>query len=49
MIRFEDMGYSRVEVLELGEDGVWRGTAEKDGATIAIEFDAPGSVTEGAR
>ncbi len=49
MIRFEDMGSGNVEGLELGADGVWRATSEKDGATIAIELDEQGNVTEGAR
>lgn len=46
--RFEEMGYSNVEELELGQDGIWRATAEKDGTTIALELDQQGNATESA-
>lgn len=44
----EEMGYSDVEDLHQGEDGLWRGKAEKAGASVVVTVDDQGNVTEGA-
>ena len=41
-------GYDTVSALTKGSDGVWRGTATKGGASIAVGLDFKGNVTEGA-
>ena len=46
--RMEEMGYGNVVDLELGEDGFWRGKAEKAGASVVVTLDDQGNVTEAA-
>ena len=38
-------GYSVVSPLTKGEDGVWRGTATKDGQTVKVALDFKGNVS----
>ena len=40
-------GYSDVSGLTKGPDGVWRGTATKDGVTRNVALDFKGNVSEG--
>jgi len=40
-------GYTDVSALTKGKDGVWRGTATKDGASRAVALDFKGNVSEG--
>ena len=40
-------GYASVSNLVKGKDGVWRGTATKNGATINVGLDFKGNVSEG--
>ena len=44
----EKSGYTNVEGLSKGKDGVWRGTAMKNGATVPVGMDFKGNVVEGA-
>jgi hypothetical protein len=44
--RIEEMGYSNVVDLRQGDDGFWRGAAEKGGARVAVTLDDKGNVTE---
>ena len=39
-------GYTAVSALTKDNDGVWRGTATKDGAPISVSLDFKGNVTE---
>ena len=39
-------GYTAVSALTKGDDGVWRGTATKDGAPVSVSLDFKGNVTE---
>lgn len=39
-------GYTAVSALTKGDDGVWRGTATKDGAPVSVALDFKGDVTE---
>ncbi len=41
-------GYGSITTLTKGQDGVWRGTATKNGALVAIALDYKGNVVEGA-
>ncbi len=43
----EKSGYTNVEGLSKGKDGVWRGTAMKNGATVQVGMDFKGNVVEG--
>ena len=45
--RMEEMGYGNVADLERGDDGFWRGTAEKAGASVVVTLDDQGNATEG--
>jgi hypothetical protein len=47
--RIEEMGYGEVTDLQMGEGGLWRATAEKDGATVAVTVDGEGKVAETAK
>jgi hypothetical protein len=40
-------GYTDVTGLTKGEDGVWRGTATKNGASVPVAMDFKGNVSEG--
>ena len=44
----EEMGYGSVVDVERGEDGFWRGKAEKAGASVVVTLDDQGNVTEDA-
>ncbi|MGI6246567.1 MAG: PepSY domain-containing protein [Pseudochelatococcus sp.] len=44
--RIADNGYTDVGALALDADGVWRGTATKDGATVGVGVDFQGNVVE---
>lgn len=41
-------GYESVTGLAKGKDGVWRGTATKNGASVEVGMDFKGNVSEGA-
>lgn len=41
-------GYQSVTGLAKGKDGVWRGTAMKNGASVDVGMDFKGNVSEGA-
>jgi hypothetical protein len=41
-------GYDAVSSLNKGADGVWRGTATKNGAPVSVALDFKGDVTEAA-
>ncbi len=43
----EDKGFTKVHGLKKDKDGVWRGTAMKDGATVHVGLDFKGNVTTG--
>lgn len=47
--RIEEAGYANVLDLKLGEDGIWRGKAEKSGSTVEVALDYQGNVTEGSQ
>ena len=38
-------GYANVSRLTKGKDGVWRGTAQKDGRTVKVALDFKGNVS----
>lgn len=42
-------GYDAVSSLNESSDGVWRGTATKNGAPVSVALDFKGNVTEAAR
>jgi opacity protein-like surface antigen len=42
-------GYAKVSPLAKGSDGVWRGTALKDGATVKVALDFKGNVSTAGR
>lgn len=41
----EKAGYTDIGGLMKAEDGVWRGSAKKNGATVAVTVDFKGNVT----
>ena len=43
--RVEDAGYTKVGALQKDDKGVWRTTAMKDGASVAVAVDFKGNVT----
>lgn len=43
--RIEDAGYKNVTGLKLDGQGVWRGTAMKDGKEAGVSLDFQGNVT----
>jgi hypothetical protein len=43
--RLAEMGYTNVTGLTMGEDGIWRGQAQKDGANVQVAVDFQGNVT----
>lgn len=43
--RIEDAGYTDVAGLKLDDQGVWRGTASKDGKPANVSLDFQGNVT----
>ena len=42
--RIESHGYTSVSGLQKDAQGVWRGTATKDGRTVAVSLDFQGNV-----
>jgi putative membrane protein len=38
-------GYASVSPLTKGDDGIWRGTAQKDGRTVKVALDFKGNVS----
>ncbi len=38
-------GYAAVSSLTKGNDGIWRGTAKKDGKTVKVALDFKGNVS----
>ena len=42
--RLEDRGFTNVGRLEKDDNGVWRGTAMKDGRTVDVSVDYQGNV-----
>lgn len=44
--RIAEAGYTDVSPLTLDANGVWRGTAAKDGATVSVGIDFQGNVVE---
>jgi hypothetical protein len=47
--RIEAKGYSEVTALIKGEDGIWSGTAKKDGKPVSVKLDYQGNITEAAK
>lgn len=47
MRHIEHSGYTGVTGLSKGNDGVWRGTAMKGGASVDVAMDFKGNVTQG--
>jgi protein CpxP len=43
--RLKNNGYSQVSALTKGDDGIWRGSAMKDGATIHVSVDFKGDIS----
>jgi hypothetical protein len=43
--RITEAGYTDVTGLTSGDDGVWRGTAMKDGKSVPVALDYQGNVT----
>lgn len=46
--RFEEAGYADVTSLTLNEDGVWEGSATKDGNKVTVQLDYQGNITNKA-
>jgi putative membrane protein len=44
MGRIANKGYSHVKSLKKDSNGVWRGTAEKDGQSVGVWLDFKGNV-----
>lgn len=44
--RLEDNGYTNVGDLELGDDGIWRASAQKNGVPASVTLDYQGNITE---
>ncbi|MDF1631228.1 PepSY domain-containing protein [Mycoplana sp. MJR14] len=42
--RIAEAGYREVSALKLDESGVWRGTAMKEGKSVAVALDFQGNV-----
>jgi hypothetical protein len=42
-------GFASVSPLKKGGDGIWRGTARKDGATVRVALDFKGNVSTSGR
>jgi hypothetical protein len=42
--RIEDKGYTNVSGLKKDNDGVWRGSAQKDGKATTVSLDFQGNV-----
>ncbi|MFE0018915.1 PepSY domain-containing protein [Mesorhizobium sp. NPDC059054] len=46
--RIEKKGFTNITNLNLGQDGVWRASAQKNGVPISVALDYQGNITEGA-
>lgn len=46
--RIEKKGFTNITNLKLGEDGVWRASAQRNGVPISVALDYQGNITEGA-
>ena len=44
--RLRDHGYSQVKGLTKDDQGVWRGTAMKDGASVNVSVDYQGNISD---
>jgi len=47
--QIEAKGYTKVAGLKKGEDGVWRGTATKDGTSQQVSVDYQGNVNAASK
>lgn len=47
-MQIEKKGFTNVTNLKLGDDGVWRASAQRDGVPVSVTVDYQGNVTEGA-
>lgn len=47
--RIEGEGYLNVSALTKGEDGIWTGTAMKDGKSVEVKLDFQGNITQSAK
>ena len=47
--RIEAKGYSDVGTLMKSEDGIWTGTAMKDGKSVDVKLDFQGNIVEAAK
>ncbi|NTS33267.1 Peptidase propeptide and YPEB domain-containing protein [Phyllobacterium sp. YR620] len=47
--RIEGQGYTDVSGLTKGEDGIWTGTAMKDGKSVEVKLDFQGNITASAK
>jgi len=45
--RLGKAGYSNIRDLKKGADGIWRGMADKNGASMNVMFDYQGNITTG--
>jgi hypothetical protein len=43
--RIERDGYTNIQNLAKGEDGLWRGTAQRGGTQVQVTVDRSGNVT----
>jgi putative membrane protein len=44
--RIEKAGYTNVDGLTKDDQGIWRGTASKDGKSVKISLDYKGNISE---
>ena len=44
--RMEKAGYTNVDGLAKDDQGIWRGTASKNGKTVKISLDYKGNISE---
>ncbi len=44
--RLRKHGYSQIKGLSLSADGIWQGTAMKDGKTVNVAVDYQGNIVE---
>ena len=47
--KIEDAGYSNIGELKKDDNGIWRGTASKDGKSTPIALDYQGNVVAGTK
>ncbi|QND54518.1 PepSY domain-containing protein (plasmid) [Phyllobacterium sp. 628] len=47
--RIEGKGYSDITALMKGEDGIWSGSAKKDGKPVNVKLDYQGNITDAAQ